>query len=398
MTPVVSVPVLSRTTARIRPADSSAWALLTKMPSSAPRPTAASSAVGVARPSAHGQATTSTATAALQAAAAGRPVPSQNPRVATAQAITHGTNTAAIRSASRCALALVPSAWLTRRVICASSVSEPTRVARTTSRPLMFTVAPVTWSPGSHLGRHRLAGDQRGVDRGGPLGHHPVGGDLLPRAGRRTGPRPRARPPAPAARSRPAAPRPSWRPSAARADKADPDRTRARASRYLPASTAVVTPAAASRYRVCPLACPKVNANDIRIPAWPAPPNSSAYSDQPNDAATPTLTSVSIVAAAWPRPSQAARCSGHAPQIATGAASSRLTHCQPVNCAAGTMASTMTAAASGMQTTSRQPRARATGSEGGLLAGRGRHGQLGGVAGRGDDADQLAGVTAAQAG
>ena len=65
-----------------------------------------------------------------------------------ARAITHGTNTAAIRSASRCALALVLCAWLTRRVIWASSVSEPTRVARTTSRPLMFTVAPVTWSPG----------------------------------------------------------------------------------------------------------------------------------------------------------------------------------------------------------------------------------------------------------
>ena len=67
----------------------------------------------------------------------------------------------------------------------------------------------------------------------------------------------------------------------------------------------------------------------------PAPPNSSAYTDQPNDAPTPTLTSVSIVAAPWPSPYHAARCSGQAPHTATGAASARLTHCQPVNCADG---------------------------------------------------------------
>ncbi len=146
--PVVSVPVLSRITARTRPADSSACALLTSTPSSAPRPTAASRAVGVARPSAHGQATTRTATAALAAAAAGQPAPSQKPSVTTARVIAQGTNTAAIRSASRCAAALLASAWLTSRVIWASTVSAPTRVARTSSRPLMLTDAPVTSSPG----------------------------------------------------------------------------------------------------------------------------------------------------------------------------------------------------------------------------------------------------------
>ena len=36
----------------------------------------------------------------------------------------------------------------TSRVIWASRVSAPTRLARTTSRPLMFSVAPVTSSPG----------------------------------------------------------------------------------------------------------------------------------------------------------------------------------------------------------------------------------------------------------
>src|SRR5208337_1582354 len=309
ITPVVRVPVLSRTTARTRPADSSAWALLTRMPSSAPRPTAASRAVGVASPSAHGHATTSTATAALQAAAAGRPAPSQKPSVAVARAITHGTNTAAIWSASRCALALVPCAWLTRRVIWASSVSAPTRVARTTN------FSPTT----SEAAGTRCSIPSRSTAT-----------VLAPRA--------------------------------ASADSADPDLTLARASRYRPASTAVVTPAAASRYRVCPLACPNVKANDIRIPVMPAPPNSSAYTDQPNDAATPTLTRVSIVAAPWPSPYHAARCSGQAPHTATGAASARLTHCQPVNCADGTMASTMTAAVSGTQTASRPASARDSGS------------------------------------
>ncbi len=73
MVPVVSVPVLSKTTTRTCRAASSARALLTRMPSSAPRPTAASSAVGVARPSAQGHATTSTATAAPPAAVPAQP-------------------------------------------------------------------------------------------------------------------------------------------------------------------------------------------------------------------------------------------------------------------------------------------------------------------------------------
>ena len=48
---------------------------------------------------------------------------------------------------------------------------------------------------------------------------------------------------------------------------------------------------------MCPLACPKLKANDIFMPVMPAPPNSSAYTDQPNEATTPRLTSVSMVAA-----------------------------------------------------------------------------------------------------
>ncbi len=62
--------------------------------------------------------------------------------------MTAGTNTAEIRSASRCAAALPCWACSTRRAIRASWVSAPTLVASTTSRPPAFTVAPVTRSPG----------------------------------------------------------------------------------------------------------------------------------------------------------------------------------------------------------------------------------------------------------
>ena len=89
--------------------DSSTSGPLMMMPSSAPRPVPTMIAVGVASPSAHGQAMISTATAAVKANAGDSPVPSQKPRVAAAKAITVGTNTAATRSARRCTGAL--PAW-----------------------------------------------------------------------------------------------------------------------------------------------------------------------------------------------------------------------------------------------------------------------------------------------
>ena len=60
--PSVTVPVLSSTIVSTRRVDSSTSGPLIRMPSCAPRPVPTSSAVGVARPSAHGQATISTAT------------------------------------------------------------------------------------------------------------------------------------------------------------------------------------------------------------------------------------------------------------------------------------------------------------------------------------------------
>ena len=62
--------------------------------------------------------------------------------------MTTGTNTADTRSASRWTGALPACAAETSRAICASWVSAPTRVARTTRRPPALIVAPTTASPG----------------------------------------------------------------------------------------------------------------------------------------------------------------------------------------------------------------------------------------------------------
>ena len=147
--PVVIVPVLSSTMVSTRRVDSSTSGPLMRMPSWAPRPVPTSRAVGVASPRAHGQAMMSTATAAANAAEA--PPPSGHPHAEGAQrrgAMTTGTKTADTRSASRCTGALPDWASVTRRPMRASAVSEPTRVARTTSRPPALTVAPTTSSPG----------------------------------------------------------------------------------------------------------------------------------------------------------------------------------------------------------------------------------------------------------
>ncbi|MNW55244.1 hypothetical protein D3C74_328920 [compost metagenome] len=101
----------------------------------------------MASPRAQGHAITRTATAAVNAAVTGNPAPSQPPSVRAATTITTGTNTPEILSARRCTSALPVWASSTSRAICASCVSDPIRVARTTSRPPAFVVAPVTVSP-----------------------------------------------------------------------------------------------------------------------------------------------------------------------------------------------------------------------------------------------------------
>ena len=129
---MVTVPVLSSTTVSMARVDSSTSGPLITMPSCAARPVPVSIAVGAARPIAHGQAMISTATAAVKAAPAPAPAASHPVSVATAMPMTTGTNTAEIRSASRCTGALPAWACATSRPSWASWVSAPTRPARTT--------------------------------------------------------------------------------------------------------------------------------------------------------------------------------------------------------------------------------------------------------------------------
>ena len=88
--PVVTVPVLSSTTVSTRRVDSSTSGPLIRMPSWAPRPVPTSSAVGVASPSAQGQAMISTATAAVKAALAPSPPTEPDRRASRRRAPMHG--------------------------------------------------------------------------------------------------------------------------------------------------------------------------------------------------------------------------------------------------------------------------------------------------------------------
>ena len=146
--PVVTVPVLSSTIVSTARVDSRTCGPRIRMPSWAPRPVPTIRAVGVASPRAQGQAMISTATAAVKAASAS-PLNTSHPTiVSSAITSTTGTKTAEMRSASRSTGALVRWASSTSRVIWASCVSAPTRVARTTRRPEALTVEPTTASPG----------------------------------------------------------------------------------------------------------------------------------------------------------------------------------------------------------------------------------------------------------
>ena len=89
------------------------------------------------------------------------------------------------------------------------------------------------------------------------------------------------------------------------------------------------------------------------MPAIPAVPHNSAYSDQPSAARVPIDTRVSIVAVPWRRLVHAALWNGHAPQTTTGAARVNDIHCQLVNCSAGTMAIAITGALSTSDTNNR---------------------------------------------
>ena len=101
--PSVMVPVLSRNTVRTPDSRSSASPLRTRIPYSAALPVPTSRAVGVASPSAQGQAMMSTVTSATVAntRAGSGPTSNQSTNAAIARARTTGTNTPATRSESR---------------------------------------------------------------------------------------------------------------------------------------------------------------------------------------------------------------------------------------------------------------------------------------------------------
>ena len=176
------MPVLSSTTVSTRRVDSSTSGPLMRMPSWAPRPVPTSSAVGVARPSAHGQAMISTATAAVNAAARRSPAPSQNPSVATASTITigHEDRRDAVGEPLHRGLAglglLDQPRHLGQLGVGADPGGPDDQPAAGVDGRADDRVA------GADLDRHGLAGEHGGVDRGGALLDHAVGGDLLARA------------------------------------------------------------------------------------------------------------------------------------------------------------------------------------------------------------------------
>ena len=146
--PSVSVPVLSTTRVSMSRSDSIAPASLNNTPCCAPRPLATMIEIGVARPSAHGQAMISTDTAAISACVSrgSGPTIAHAANASNATTTTAGTNHAATLSATRCSGARLRWAAATRATICASMVSPPTFCARMVSAPSWFTVPPVTAS------------------------------------------------------------------------------------------------------------------------------------------------------------------------------------------------------------------------------------------------------------
>src|SRR4051812_15479110 len=96
-----------------------------------------------------------------------------------------------------------------------------------------------------------------------------------------------------------------------------------------------------------------VSSNPCRIPGTPAVPKKSAYSDHAVAARTPTEIRVSIVVAPWRRFVHAALWNGHAHHTTTGPASARTSHCQYVNCNAGTIDNAITGTDSATDVTNR---------------------------------------------
>ena len=134
------------TSVSMRAACSSAAASRNSRPRRAARPVATRMAVGVASPSAHGQAMTSTAMACTSPSPAS-PNHAQAAAVAMARPTTTGTKTPEMRSANRWIGGLAACAARTRRTMPASTVSRPVAVARASSSAPTLSVPAKTASP-----------------------------------------------------------------------------------------------------------------------------------------------------------------------------------------------------------------------------------------------------------
>ncbi len=151
--PSVSVPVLSTTKVSTNSMRSSASAFLISTPAWAPRPTPTMIDIGVASPSAQGQAMISTLTAATRPKAkrGSGPNVAHDAKAMSAAAITVGTNQPATWSARRWIGARLRCACATICTIRASSVSRPILSARMTKLPDLLSVPPMTWAPSSFV-------------------------------------------------------------------------------------------------------------------------------------------------------------------------------------------------------------------------------------------------------
>ena len=321
MRPSVTVPVLSSTIVVIRRVCSSTSGPLIRIPSCAPRPVPTISAVGVASPSAHGQAMISTATAAVNAADAS-PGERASRRASRARSrCTIGTKTAETRSASRCTGAL-PGLRLARpaaRSARARCRRRPSSRA-TTSRPEVLIVAPATSSPGP---TSTGTGSPVSIDWStaeSPSTTTPSVAIFSP--GRTTnGRRPRARSTGTSTSSPSRSTRASFAPSSSSARIAAPERRFARASKKRPSRISVVITAATSKYmsRVEPAerARPSTTSRRRACRARRACPSSLRRAER-----------------------SAARRGGTAQphQKTTGVASASATHSQPSNCSGGIIA------------------------------------------------------------
>ena len=107
----------------------------------------------MARPSAHGQAMMSTATAAVNAKPSGAGAEPEAER-RDGDHEDDRDEDAEMRSASRCTGALPDCASLDEPGDLGERVSAPTRVARTIRRPPALMVAPTTGVAGADLDRH----------------------------------------------------------------------------------------------------------------------------------------------------------------------------------------------------------------------------------------------------